>query len=45
MIAVGPGKYLENGTLKKIEIKVGEIERASLRRKYFNDNEQWWTTL
>ena len=24
MIAVGPGKYLENGTLKKIEIKVGD---------------------
>ena len=24
VIAVGPGKYLENGTLKKIEIKVGD---------------------
>ena len=24
VIAVGPGKYLENGTLRKIEIKVGD---------------------
>ena len=24
VIAVGPGKYLENGTLKKIDIKVGD---------------------
>ena len=24
MIAVGPGKYLENGTLRKVDIKVGD---------------------
>ena len=24
VIAVGPGKYLENGTLRKVDIKVGD---------------------